>query len=101
MHRLDAEADGIRWGGCFPLDELGPWQWQVEAWADRLATWRDEIRRKVAFGQTDLAGELSEGEALLEQAAKRSSGEDRAAMRAALAVVSDPEVVATRGPRRL
>ena len=95
MHRVDADADGIRWGGCFTVDQLGPWHWQVESWADRLATWREEIRRKVAFGQTDLAGELSEGAALLAQTAARTKGGDRSVIEAALAVVSDPDVVPT------
>ena len=35
------------------------------AWVDRYASWRDEIRRKVEGGQTDLASELAEGSALL------------------------------------
>ncbi len=95
MHRVDGQADGIRWSGRFEVDRLGTWQWQVEAWADRLATWREEVRRKVAFGQTDLSGELSEGEALLEQAALRSAGDDRSVLRAALNVVSDRRVVPT------
>ncbi|MDQ6696872.1 MAG: DUF3416 domain-containing protein, partial [Actinomycetota bacterium] len=95
MHRVDAEADGIRWAGHFEVDQLGEWRWQVEAWADRLATWRDEMRRKVAFGQTELSGELSEGEALLARAAARAAGDDRAIIEAAAAVVSDREVVAT------
>jgi starch synthase (maltosyl-transferring) len=33
-----------------------------------FATWRDELARKVAAGQHDLAGELSEGRLLLERA---------------------------------
>jgi starch synthase (maltosyl-transferring) len=37
----------------------------VAAWTDRLATWQDEVRRKVEAGQEDLAGELSEGAVLL------------------------------------
>jgi len=95
MHRVDAEADGIRWAGRFDVDQLGRWHWQVEAWVDRLATWRDEVRRKVAFGQTDLSGELSEGEALLSRAAARAAGDDRSIVEAALAVVRDPAVPQT------
>jgi starch synthase (maltosyl-transferring) len=54
-----------RWGGRFVVDRPGRWQFAVAAWADRVATWQDELRRKSAAGQTDLAGELSEGAALL------------------------------------
>jgi len=53
------------WAGSFEVTECGRWQFAVEAWSDRAATWRDELRRKVEAGQTDLAGELAEGEELL------------------------------------
>jgi starch synthase (maltosyl-transferring) len=59
------ETIGIdRFGGSFPVDAIGRWQFEVEAWVDRHAAWLDEHDRKVAAGQTDLAGELAEGEAL-------------------------------------
>src|SRR5581483_3930403 len=51
--------------GAFEVTECGPWEYAVEAWTDRPATWRDELRRKVEAGQEDLAGELAEGEELL------------------------------------
>jgi starch synthase (maltosyl-transferring) len=54
-----------RWGGSFVVDRPGRWQFAVLAWTDRIATWQDEIRRKSEAGQTDLAGELSEGAAPL------------------------------------
>ena len=54
-----------RWHGRFPVDELGRWQFTVVGWIDRFASWRSELQRKVDVGQTDLAGELSEGAALL------------------------------------
>jgi starch synthase (maltosyl-transferring) len=53
-----------RFTGTFVPDELGRWELRVQAWADPYATWLDEYDRKVAAGQPDLAGELSEGEAL-------------------------------------
>jgi len=53
-----------RFAGSFPVDAVGRWQFEVEAWVDRHAAWLDEHDRKVAAGQTDLAGELAEGEAL-------------------------------------
>src|SRR6478672_2643677 len=50
-----------RWGATFTPDRPGRWQFQVTAWSDRIATWQDELRRKVDAGQEDLTGELSEG----------------------------------------
>ena len=97
MHRLDAWADGVRWGGCIAVDELGRWAWQVDAWPDQLATWRHEVGRKLDAGQVDLRGELSEGAVLLDQAAGRAPAADQSTVRKALAVVVDPDVpIATR-----
>jgi starch synthase (maltosyl-transferring) len=54
-----------RWGGSFTVDRAGRWEFTVAAWTDRIATWQDEIRRKVGAGETELVGELSEGAVLL------------------------------------
>ena len=53
------------WRGSFTVDRPGAWQFRVDAWVDRVASYQDEIRRKVAASQDDLSGELSEGAALL------------------------------------
>jgi starch synthase (maltosyl-transferring) len=53
-----------RWAGHFEPDAAGYWQFTVEAWVDRFASWRYELQRKVDAGQEDLSGELSEGAAL-------------------------------------
>ena len=54
-----------RWPGSFTVDRPGRWTFTVKAWVDRFESWRDELRRKVEAGQTDLDGELAEGAALL------------------------------------
>jgi starch synthase (maltosyl-transferring) len=51
--------------GSFEVDAVGRWEFLVEAWTDHAATWRDELRRKVEAGETDLAGELAEGALML------------------------------------
>ncbi|RDI75677.1 protein of unknown function (DUF3416) [Gaiella occulta] len=53
-----------RWQGSFVPDALGRWELRVLAWTDPYATLLDELDRKLAAGQADLAGELAEGEAL-------------------------------------
>jgi starch synthase (maltosyl-transferring) len=53
-----------RWRGSFEPTELGRWQYTIEAWVDRYATMLDELDRKVAAGQVDLAGEKAEAELL-------------------------------------
>ncbi len=54
-----------RFAGTFAPDRPGRWQFAVAAWTDRIATWQDEIRRKLAAGQKELTGELAEGAVLL------------------------------------
>ncbi|MDE3189434.1 MAG: alpha-1,4-glucan--maltose-1-phosphate maltosyltransferase [Acidobacteriota bacterium] len=53
------------WSGSFLVDTPGTWSFRVEAWTDRIASYQDEIRRKVEGGQQDLASELAEGAALV------------------------------------
>jgi starch synthase (maltosyl-transferring) len=46
-------------------DACGRWSYRIEAWVDRVASYRWEVRRKVEAGQEDLSSELAEGAALL------------------------------------
>jgi starch synthase (maltosyl-transferring) len=54
------------WTGSFTVDRPGPWSFRIEAWVDRVASFQEELRRKVAAGQKDVSGELSEGAVLLD-----------------------------------
>jgi starch synthase (maltosyl-transferring) len=68
MERLDAHLGGVRWATSFEVDQEGRWEYTIEAWTDVFGTWRDELGRKVAAQQHDLAGELSEGVQHLQKA---------------------------------
>jgi starch synthase (maltosyl-transferring) len=89
---IDAHLDGVRWQGEFVVDERGRWEFHVQAWTDAFGTWRDELQRKVNAGQTDLAGEMSEGLLLLRDAAARAKKKSDAALieQAAAAIEADP-----------
>jgi Domain of unknown function (DUF3416). len=84
MERIDAHLAGDRRAGRFPVDRMGRWQYGIQAWTDPFASWRDELQRKLAAGQHDLAGELSEGELLIAGAAERAQGPDRSLIEHAL-----------------
>src|SRR3954464_11265033 len=56
MHALDPPGNGVRGAGEFTVETTGTWQFTIEAWTDRWATWHDELRRKVA---ADLDEDLS------------------------------------------
>jgi starch synthase (maltosyl-transferring) len=86
---VDRAHGGVRWEGSFPVDRLGRWTWTIEAWADALASWRVELRRKVDAGLTQLEGELAEGALLLKGAARRAGADEGTTIRAAAKVVAD------------
>ncbi len=56
------------WSGSFPVDRPGSWSFRIEAWTDRIASFQDELRRKVEGGQEDVSSELAEGAPLLGRA---------------------------------
>ncbi len=93
MHLIDAHLGGVRWAGRFAVDTPGRWEYTIEAWTDVFGTWRDELSRKVAAGQHDLAGEISEGAQLLESAASEANTKsDKALIGHAIRTLSDEDV---------
>lgn len=77
LQAVDAHVSGVRWAGEFTVETPGTWQWTVEAWTDRWATWHDELRRKVdADLDEDLSSELSEGVIFLQKALARAKDQD-------------------------
>jgi starch synthase (maltosyl-transferring) len=61
---LEALGNDV-WAGSFEVDRPGSWSFRIEGWVDRVASFQEELRRKVAAGQADLVSELSEGAVLL------------------------------------
>ena len=93
MRQIDAHLDGVRWSAEIDVDRVGRWEYSVEAWTDVFGTWRDELERKVAAGQHDLAGEISEGVLLLQSAAQNArSPDDLALIEHAIRALKDPAV---------
>jgi starch synthase (maltosyl-transferring) len=90
IERIDADRGGDTWAGSFAVSAQGRWSWGVEAWVDAVASWRDELERKLVAGQADLGGELSEGAARLREAAARARGDDATLLNATAAVLDDP-----------
>jgi starch synthase (maltosyl-transferring) len=90
MAALAPTATGVdRWGGSFEVDAVGRWQWQIEARIDRFATWRGELERKLAAGETELDAELAEGAQILADVRERARRSDGAPIGAALTIVED------------
>jgi starch synthase (maltosyl-transferring) len=93
MHRIDAHIGGNRWAGELIVERIGRAEYTVEAWTDVFGTWRDELERKLAAGQHELKGEMSEGILLLRAAAGSATDpQDRALIEHALRTLEDPAV---------
>ena len=60
-----------RWSARFHTTALGQYEYTLQAWIDRFATWRKELVKKSEAGQ-DVASELLEGSELVAQAARRA-----------------------------
>ncbi len=94
LHAVDAHVSGVRWAGEFSVETPGTWQWTVEAWTDRWATWHDELRRKVAADlDEDLTSELSEGVIFLKRALENAKGDAKGSIEWAIgALESDADI---------
>ena len=75
------------------VDQIGRWEFTIRAWTDVFGTWRDELRRKLEAGETELASEISEGAILLEAAARRADGPDRRLIEHAHRILADAEIL--------
>ena len=66
------------WTATFPVDKLGEYRYTVHAWVDHFATWREDLKKRLAAanepgGETqDIPLALRIGANLLEQTQKRA-----------------------------
>src|SRR4051794_28914628 len=60
-------VENDRWSGSAQLNRIGPWEYTIEAFPDRLASWADEIQKKLGAG-LDVSLELREGRAIIDDA---------------------------------
>ena len=94
-------VDNDRWQAAFVVETVGCYEYTVDAWVDRFATWRHQLVARVDAGQ-DVASELLEGAALVRAAAARlSEGPDRAQLLACGAELESSRTVETRVQRAL
>ena len=74
-------VDNDRWAGAFPLEENGRYRFFIEALADPFLSWLADLAKRTEVGQ-DVASELSEGRALIDDAARRARDVDARDLRA-------------------
>jgi starch synthase (maltosyl-transferring) len=61
------------WQAGFIVESIGRYEYTVEGWVDRFATWRRDLAKKAEAGQ-DVASELLEGSELIRETAARAPG---------------------------
>ena len=64
-----------RWEARFTVDRVARYEFTVQGWVDRFATWRDGLSKKIAAGQ-DVEVELQEGAQMLRALADAAPGTD-------------------------
>ncbi|MEW6322901.1 MAG: maltotransferase domain-containing protein [Acidobacteriota bacterium] len=67
-------VDNDRWRGSFIVDQVGRWEYTVEAWVDHFATWQHQLPRRMQAGD-DITSELLEAAAMVRRAASRAPDE--------------------------
>ena len=65
VHGLD------RWRGELHLHRIGRHRFTVVGWSDPYASWVEELRKRVAAEQPDVASEIAEGVALVQRVLKQ------------------------------
>jgi starch synthase (maltosyl-transferring) len=73
-------VDNDGWTGSFRLEANTRYRYTVEAWTDAFGSWVEEMRRRLAGGQTDLASEMLEGAAMVRAARECAADADSAAL---------------------
>jgi len=64
--------DNDAWTATFTVDELGTYEYTIEAWIDRFGSWLKGLIAKADAGQ-DVSSELLEGAELLQATAQRNA----------------------------
>lgn len=82
-------AGNDRYEGAFEVSHAGVWGYEIQAWTDHFATWRDNLRKRVEAGQV-IDVELEEGALVLESRLDSFSSRDRKPVEAAIRVMRAP-----------
>ncbi len=84
-----------RWRASFGVDRLGRYGYGIEAWTDAWRTWRGDLEKRLAAGQ-DVTVDVLIGAALVDAAAARADGPDRAELEARAAELRGPSDATAR-----
>jgi starch synthase (maltosyl-transferring) len=69
-----------RYAASFVVEEIGSYEYEVEAWVDHFASWRHGLERWLKARQ-DVSSELLEGAAMIREAADRAGEKEQRRLR--------------------
>ena len=78
-----------RWEGSFPVERVGRYEYAIQAWTDRFATWRRDLIKKNDAGQ-DISLELEEGALLIEERVEKAAAHDAKRLTGAVPALRAP-----------
>ena len=78
-----------RWEGWFPVERIGRYEYAIQSWTDRFATWRRDLIKKNDAGQ-DISLELEGGALLIEQRMEKAAARDSKKLTTAIAALRGP-----------
>ncbi|MGH2703494.1 MAG: alpha-1,4-glucan--maltose-1-phosphate maltosyltransferase, partial [Actinomycetota bacterium] len=84
-----AHVGNDRWAGSFAPDRIGVWEFAIEGWTDRFATWRRDLVKRVEAGQ-DVDAELQEGAQILEDHLRALPAAERKKVKEAIVALRLP-----------
>ena len=86
---LQYDFDSDRWYGAFVVDRIGQWSFSIEAWTNRFATWRSDLKKKLDAGQ-QIHTELAEGAELIRAASRTTRSQSaRASLSMTAKILAD------------
>ncbi len=77
-----------RWRGEFPVLKVGRYEYTLEGWINRFATWRSDLIKRIAAGQ-DVDVDLLIGAQIIQDVAARTSGQDADLLRRSMRRLRD------------
>ena len=90
--------DNDRWRGFLRIEEAAPYEFTIIAWRDLFATWRADVKKKLAAGHT-IKVEITEGQELLRQGLNNLAVRDKADHDALAAVLETVAASSDDGAR--
>src|SRR5690606_10402590 len=90
-----------RWQAAFTVDEVGHYEYTVEAWVDRFATWRHQVVARGAAGEVVGAESIECAGLVRAGASALPSGTDNKRLLACAGDISSSDPIDTRVARAL